>query len=240
MGPQRPDWTYPNIEDASPDFLHSPGFGSHPPTSPVVTLHDLSHHVPAAAAKAYDRAVKETEKGKDNDAIPYFNKAIATDPEYCSALNDLGAAYFRLGKWDPAVEQFTKAIAVDPHAAMPRMNLATAYIRQGLFADAERTARYAITLDRVGSYGRVLLGAALVLQGRFTEEAERSLSNASGEYVVAKLFLAVGQIGRGDVARAADLLRTYISQAHITGSNFATRLLRQLDSSGQGSSNPGK
>ena len=101
-----------------------------------------------------------------------------------------------------AIEQFTKAIAVDPHAAVPHLNLAIAYLRQCLFADAEQAARRAVDLDRVGRYGRLVLGVSSIMKGNFTAEAERSLTQAAQEYTVAKVWLAIGLIGRGDIANA--------------------------------------
>jgi tetratricopeptide (TPR) repeat protein len=133
-----------------------------------VTVHELSHHVPSRAVRDYERAVKATKKGEKENAIAYFDKAIAADPEFLAAINDLGVTYLELNRVDMAIEQFTKAIAVDPHAASPYANLAIAYLRQRLFSDAERAARQAADLDRVGGYGRLILGISLIMKGNST------------------------------------------------------------------------
>ena len=87
------------------------------PTSPIVTLHELQHHVPGKATKEYERGLKAKDKGEDEAAASYFRKAIAIDPEVCDAFNGLGTVYLRWNKLELAAEQFNNAILVDPHAA---------------------------------------------------------------------------------------------------------------------------
>jgi tetratricopeptide (TPR) repeat protein len=100
--------------------------------------------------------------------MPSFRKAIAIDPEFCAALNDLGASYLETDQIDLAIEQFNKAVAIDPHAPKPYANLAIAYLGMGEYADAERAARRVIDLDRAGTHGHLALGVSLVLQNKYT------------------------------------------------------------------------
>ena len=166
--------------------------------------------------------------------LAYFHKAIAADPKFLAAINNLGVTYLEMNRVDGAIEQFTKAIAVDPHAARPHVNLAIAYLRQGLFADAEQAARRAVDLDRVSRYGRLVLGVSSIMKGNFTAEAERSLTQAAQEYTVAKVWLAIGLIARGDIANARDHLRTYVAETGNARSNVAVNLLQEIESAGQG------
>jgi len=184
--------------------------------------------------KEYERALKATNESDKENAIACFRKAIAADPEFVAAINNLGVVYLALNRVGLAIEQFTKAIAVDPHAALPQVNLAIAYLRQGLFADAEQAARRAVDLDRVGRYGRLVLGVSSIMKGDFTAEAERSLTQAAQEYSIAKVWLAIGLIARGDIANGRDRLRTYVAEAGNSRSNMAINLLREIASADQG------
>lgn len=88
-------------------------------SSPIATVHELSHQVPGRAEREFDRAWKARNKGALEKAIQHFEAAIAIDPEFAAALNDLGMTYLHLQRLDSAIKQFSKAIAVDAHAAMP-------------------------------------------------------------------------------------------------------------------------
>jgi tetratricopeptide (TPR) repeat protein len=199
------------------------------PVSGIVTLRELSHHVPGKAAKEYERAYKTVQKGDLEAAIQYFKNAIAIDPEFSAAINALGLTYLRVNRNDPAIEQFNKAIAVDPHEAAPYSNLAIALLGQEQYSDAERTARRALDLDRADTNANLVLGASLVLQKKFTAEAEQSLRRAASDYPHANFLLALGHLQRGDTATAKDHLRMYLASGEKTSMDKAKALLQKLD-----------
>lgn len=53
--------------------------------------------------------------GNYEEAIGYFDKALAIDPNYTSALTNKGAAIYNLGRSQEAVAYFDKALAIDPN-----------------------------------------------------------------------------------------------------------------------------
>jgi len=177
----------------------------------IVTLNKLSHHVPGRAAREYERAHRDLDKGSIEKAIPHLETAIAIDPDFSAALNDLGTSYIMLRRVDSAIEQLTKAIAVDPHAAMPHSNLALAYLQKHQYAEAERLARRAVALDQTWAHGMLILGISLVLDGKFTTEAELSLTIAADQFALANFWLAVGRFAKGDFPAAKDRLRAYLA-----------------------------
>ena len=199
------------------------------PASGIVTLQELSHQVPGKAAKEYERASNAVHKGDFETAIKHLKKATAIDPEFCAAINALGAAYLRADRIDPAIEQFNKAIAVDPHSARPYANLAIAHLRQDQYSDAERTARRALELDRAGSHGRLVLGVSLVLQKKFTAEAEQSLRTAASDFPHANVWLAMGLLQKGDIATAKNQLKMYLASGEKTGTDQVKALIHELD-----------
>jgi len=199
------------------------------PVSSTVTIHGLQHHVPARAEKEFERGLKAEKKRNDEEAIAHFKKAIVLDPEFYTAINDLGTSYLRLDRVELAVEQFTKAIAVDSHAIVAYSNLALAYLKQGRFADGERTARRAVDLDRGDALSQLMLGTSLVLERHFTAEAERSLTRAAGELAVAKFWLAVGLAEKGDIRNAKDQLNMYLAHAEEPAAHIARAVMDQID-----------
>src|SRR5262249_35337186 len=59
--------------------------------------------------------------GNYTTAIKYFDKALAIDPNYVSALNDKGLALGYLGNYTGAIMYFDKALAIDPNY-VPALN----------------------------------------------------------------------------------------------------------------------
>lgn len=233
-GTEREDRGYWTADQQDPLFVQPYTIGPRPRRSSTVTLHELAHHVPRRAEKDYARAMNAKRKGDVDSAIVYFTKAIDADPEFCAAINDLGVTYLRLDRITPAIELFSKAITVDPHAPAAYINLAAAYVAQSRYADAEHTARRAKDLDRGGTRAPLILGASLVLEKKFTAEAERSLTKAASDFAVARLWLAIGLLGHGDITSAKQNLEMYLSRAGGQKAvvDYARTLLHKLESVG--------
>jgi len=197
--------------------------------SGVVTLHELSHKVPAKARKEYKRASNAMAYGDVTGAIEHFKKAVGVDPEFSSAITTLGTVYLHKGHIALAIEEFVKAIAVDPHAPAPYYYLAIAYLRQGRYSDGERAARQVVDLDRVGTHGSLVLGISLVLQKQFTAEAEENLKRAVSDFAPATLWLAMVRFERGDIADARSQLEIYFRTGEKSGVAIAKNLMQQFE-----------
>ncbi|MGC1932772.1 MAG: tetratricopeptide repeat protein, partial [Candidatus Nitrosopolaris sp.] len=53
--------------------------------------------------------------GNYTGAILHYDKALTVDPSDENALNNKGAALYKLGNHTGAIEYFNKALAIDPH-----------------------------------------------------------------------------------------------------------------------------
>lgn len=223
------DRRYPGVnEERDPDFdsavpIQRPGIPE------TVTVQELSHHVPRKAEKEFEKAWKAEDKGDHEGAILRFQKAIAIDPEFRAALNDLGSVYLEVERDDLAIQEFTKAIEVDPHSSRPCSNLALAYLRTGRYGDSERAARRAIDLDSMNLHGRLVLGMALILEGRYTQETEMRLKEAAVDFPCANLWLALVWEARGDVKAAKRQVGVFLTSGEKDGMRMATALLQHLD-----------
>jgi len=71
------------------------------------------------------------DKGKYDDAIADYDKAIALDPNVALAYTNRGSAYYRKGEYERAIADHSKAIAIDPNHANAYYNRGVAYEQKG-------------------------------------------------------------------------------------------------------------
>jgi tetratricopeptide (TPR) repeat protein len=76
---------------------------------------------------------------RPREALPHLERAIALDPEYAEAHNNLGGAYSMLGDWDSATYEFRRAVEIWPEYPTARANLSNALRRAR--STSEATAR---------------------------------------------------------------------------------------------------
>jgi cytochrome c-type biogenesis protein CcmH/NrfG len=213
-------------EPLAPSGTDQPGPGT-------VTVRALEHKIPGKAMKEFTHATKERLKGNHQSAIEHLKTAVAIDPEFLAAWNDLGANYMSLNQSDLAIAPFEKVIEIDPHEPLGYANLGAAYLVQNEPAAAERAAREEIKLDRKGTRGNLILGSALVLQEKCTPEAEHNLERALPEFPRARMMLALWLALNGAIDRAEEELRQYIAIAEPDGASLAQQWLERLDLASQ-------
>jgi hypothetical protein len=83
------------------------------------------------------------EKGKMEEAINHYNKAILMAPRYAYAYNNRGTAYAQLGQYQSALDDLNKAIHLKPDYAFAYNNRAMVYFYEGnkeLYCHDARTA----------------------------------------------------------------------------------------------------
>src|SRR6516165_5543118 len=71
------------------------------------------------------------DKGRVEVAIACWRQAIALDPEFAPAHNNLGATLYGKGQVDEALACFKKAIALDPKYAAAHHHLGVALADKG-------------------------------------------------------------------------------------------------------------
>jgi Flp pilus assembly protein TadD len=123
-----------------------------PPAQPAaaatsVSTARLSHKIPKAAKKAFDQASSLVKKKQYSEAAALFEKAIAIDPGFADAHNDLGAQYMALGRRAEAEREFQNAIALDAAFAVARANLANTMYLRGDWVGAEKEAQRALSFS---------------------------------------------------------------------------------------------
>ena len=177
----------------------------------TISLGELAHRIPQSAQKEYAIAMKAYEKHNEVEAIHHLKEAISIDPEFLSAINNLGVIYTRLYQYDEALESFNQVIALNPRVGYAYGNLALVYLFRNGWEDAERAARRSLGLDSSNTRAMLCLGISLVKQHKFNKEAERSLRAAASAAPLAKFWLGVGLLEGGDFEGAANQLSEYIA-----------------------------
>ena len=91
----------------------------------TISVQRLRHQPPKAARKGYEKALKLLQNRRTEQGATELEKAVALDPDYAEAHNDLGVAYVRLGRNQEAASEFQRAIALLPGESVPLSNLAS-------------------------------------------------------------------------------------------------------------------
>ncbi|HEV8487821.1 MAG TPA: DUF2012 domain-containing protein [Blastocatellia bacterium] len=181
----------------------------------IISTAELDQNVPDAAKKEFEKGAHLSDKGKIQDAIECFRKAIAIYPNYLMALNNLGVQYIKLGKWPEAVEHFQAAIEINSKAFSPRLNLAIALIEQKKYAEAIEDLNQAISIDSASPGAHLYLGIAS-LGTEEVDQAERELSTALSlggtSYSLAHFYLALAHMKRGEREQAIGALNAYLEK----------------------------
>ena len=66
----------------------------------------------------YYKGMAYLNAGNYTEAIPYFDKALAINPNYSLTLNNKGAALYGLGMYNESIAYFDKVLAIQPTNAL--------------------------------------------------------------------------------------------------------------------------
>jgi tetratricopeptide (TPR) repeat protein len=119
--------------------------------------------------KRYDAAWELTEKGRYEEAIGAWNRALELSPSDPQALMNLGMSLMKVRRLDEAIAHLERSVASDAGNAEGYLNLGIALAMSGRLHEA--IARYEMALQRDPNSPEVHsnLGVALVQTGRSDE-----------------------------------------------------------------------
>jgi len=171
------------------EMLHLPNPPRPPAISGTVYAAALRHAVPKAAAKAHDRARKLFGSGKVSDAARELEKAVALDPDFAEAHENLGALYIKLGRPAEAEPHSRRAIELNPSSSFAHSDLSEVQLQAGDLEAAERSARRALQLSGANDWARFVLGASLLRNTATYNEGLQHLEYASRSVPAARQTL---------------------------------------------------
>lgn len=170
------------------------------------------------AEQAPDRALYPYWLGRldydDNQyaaAVRKLERAIALDPRFMRAHDNLGLCYEALGRFDDAAKAWEEAIRLNaeqaPCSPWPSLNLGVMLSRLDRSGEAERRFRESRACDARFPLARYQLGVALEKRGA-REEARAELeeaarlepASAETQYALARLYRRAGETERADAA----------------------------------------
>jgi len=157
---------------------------------PTITAHPTPLHDPIRAAlRVADDAQHLSKKKRHVEAIARYRDAVAIDPLYFQAWNNLALELETVGKTDEAEQVMRRLMQSNPEHVLVFANLASLLSRQNRFADAEDVARQALKLHNYSFTANFVLGTVLVKEGKWSDEAKIKLEYAQVKYPEAKGLL---------------------------------------------------
>ncbi|MBA0883513.1 tetratricopeptide repeat protein [Flavobacterium undicola] len=99
------------------------------------------------AMKAYHLGIAAARKENNKEAIDYYKKAVAIDPEFAFAYDNMGLCYRKLEDFDNAIIAYQKSLEIDPNGTMPLQNIAVVYQYKKEFNKAIETYKKLSELD---------------------------------------------------------------------------------------------
>ena len=102
-------------------------------------------------------------------AIGFFERALALRPDYGSAHNNLGIVLARNGRTDDAIKHYLAALRIKPDFVQAHYNLGKAFYRKGNLDMALEHFQKAVQIDPKFSQAREYLKKILMLQKRNEE-----------------------------------------------------------------------
>ncbi|MGC9948060.1 MAG: tetratricopeptide repeat protein [Bryobacteraceae bacterium] len=157
---------------------------------PTIAKHPITPHEPVRAArKAAEKAEHLAKKKQQDEAIAAYREAVALDPLYFEAWNNLALELEAAGKNDEAEQVFRRLMQSNPEHVVAFTNLAALLTGQKRYAEAEAVARQAMKLHSYSFKANLVLGTVLTDEGKWSDEAKTKLEYARVKYPEVKALL---------------------------------------------------
>ncbi|MCC6677750.1 MAG: tetratricopeptide repeat protein [Phycisphaerales bacterium] len=161
---------------------------------------EILEYIADQPAGRMERGAYELARGRPEEALPEYQKAVAWDPNSAGIRHDLAVTLATLGRSLEAVHELEEACRLAPQDAEYRYKLALVYHEVGRRDQAIASLQAAVGLDPAHTRAWYNLGLALDADGR-TDEALASLaraeSTAPGDpraaYAAATIFAKTGR-----------------------------------------------
>ena len=189
---------------------------------------ELSHDSPPVAFNNLGVALDQT--GRREEAVRYFERAIAVSPNFLEARRNLVSVLLRVDRIDEAAVHLREIVRLDPQDASARFNLGVCLLRQSKTDEAIGDLTEAARLNPDHFYAQYFLGRALALVGRPKDALARyqAAVKLDGRHVDARYELAALLAESGEEEQAiAQLERVLTLQPDHAA---ARQLLDQVQS----------
>ncbi len=183
-------------------------------TSSVITLAEAGQHVPKAAQKEFERAVKLGENHQLDKALQSFNRSIEIFPEYFQAITQRGHLLVTMGQIDEARKDFARALGINSRYEPAMRGAGICKLREGNYSDAIKDLEEAVSNEPRDAAAYLFLGFAYASVDR-REEArsalQKSLSVDPAGAARARVYLANLDLKENRTQEAAAELEAYLA-----------------------------
>jgi len=159
------------------------------------------------AFREQTEGLTDVAKGKVNEWLDEYKKAVAKEPNFRDAHYYLGNIYWLMGKWEQATAEFKEEIAVDPYDCMAYWKLGNILVKT--HGDSSQALSYIQSaLGHCPGLPQALTDYVQLLaqQGEYEkaiQQFKRVVQLSPGEITVHfQLARAYQKLGREDEARA--------------------------------------
>ncbi|MGA2738511.1 MAG: tetratricopeptide repeat protein [Bryobacteraceae bacterium] len=157
---------------------------------PTVVAHPVPPHEPLRAARKVAEAAEHlAKKNEHQEAIAKYREAVALDPLYFEAWNNLALELQDAGTPNEAEQVFRRLMQSNPEHVLVFTNLVSLLSGQKRYVEAETVARQAMKLHGYSFKANYVLGSLLISQGKWSDEANTKLQYAQLRYPEAKSLL---------------------------------------------------
>jgi tetratricopeptide (TPR) repeat protein len=168
----------------------------------------------SAAERLYSQGVAQLSRDDYVRALPYFEKAVESDPNYAEAWYQAGYCYGSLGRHTDALRASRQAARLRPEWAATYINIGASSYALGQYKDAVEAYKQAVKLDEDNADTQYALGLTFNKLNRGDEEIlayKRAVAiKPDHANAIEKLGVAYFKAKRyGDSASAFDQLKTY-------------------------------
>jgi len=195
--------------------LDQPKMQARPPTASV-SANQLGHQPPKEAVKAYEQALQAINQRQREQAKESLRRAIALDPDYVNAYNDLAVIHMGEKNYAEAESLLRRALVSDPKFIHSLLNLGTTLNHLQKYSEAISPLREALRLEPGLVAAHLHLGIALVETDQF-KEAEQELTRAgkSPDVSMAMVQLYLGKLyaRTGDFEKSISAFNAYLQKA---------------------------
>jgi len=143
----------------------------------LIDLADYTRQFPKKTLKEFDKGVSEDHKGKTDEAIEHYEKALSYSPNFYPAHNNLGSAYLARHNFEGAQAQFEAALQANQNDVEAYFNLANVFLLTQRYPAAERQIEVGLQRRPDSAFGHFLQGSLYSHTSR-PELAEKSLQSA--------------------------------------------------------------
>jgi tetratricopeptide (TPR) repeat protein len=179
----------------------------------TISLQQLQHKVPPAALKSFQKGEKAAKKGDLEQARACFEDAVARDPEFADAHNELGGVDAGLNHLEAAAAQFQKAIDLVPEHRQALPNLGIVLAKMDHLHEAGQVARRALQVVPGDSRMHYIVAASLVNEHGNLDEILAHLDRAAKDIPSAQINAADLLAQQGRLDEAIHRLEGYLDRA---------------------------